>query len=93
MLVRYCAGARKEYGDAILHTVIYLNEMHHVGLKFKTVASEGFGNFADVDFSGNRNAKLAVQDDPNTAKSYSGWAMFYAGFPIIWSPKLQSRVA
>jgi hypothetical protein len=31
--------------------------------------------------------------DPSTAKSRSGWIVFYARCPIIWASKLQSQVA
>jgi hypothetical protein len=31
--------------------------------------------------------------DPSTAKSRSGWIIFYTGCPIIWASKLQSQVA
>jgi hypothetical protein len=31
--------------------------------------------------------------DPSTAKSRSGWIVFYAGCPVCWASKLQSQVA
>jgi len=31
--------------------------------------------------------------DPSTAKSRSGWIIFYAGCPVSWASKLQSQVA
>jgi len=31
--------------------------------------------------------------DPSTAKSQSGWIIFYAGCPVSWASKLQSHVA
>jgi hypothetical protein len=31
--------------------------------------------------------------DPSTAKSRSGWVIFYAGCPVSWASKLQSQVA
>ncbi len=31
--------------------------------------------------------------DPSTAKSCSGWIVFYAGCPVCWASKLQSQVA
>ncbi len=30
--------------------------------------------------------------DPSTAKSRSGWIIFYAGCPVSWASKLQSQV-
>ncbi len=46
----------------------------------------------DADFSGNWNKKFAPVD-LSTAKSYSGWIVFYAGCPACWASKLQSQVA
>ena len=48
--------------------------------------------FRSADFSGNWNKEFAAYD-PSTAKSRSGWAIFYAKCPIIWASKLQSQVA
>ncbi len=31
--------------------------------------------------------------DPSTAKSRSGWIVFYAGCPVCWASKVQSQVA
>ncbi len=31
--------------------------------------------------------------DPSTAKSRSGWVIFYAGCPVSWASKLQSQIA
>ncbi len=31
--------------------------------------------------------------DPSTAKSCSGWIVFYASCPVCWASKLQSQVA
>jgi hypothetical protein len=31
--------------------------------------------------------------DPSTAKSQSGWIIFYAGCPVSWASKLQSQIA
>jgi hypothetical protein len=34
-----------------------------------------------------------VPVDPSTAKSQSGWIIFYAGCPLSWAFKLQSQIA
>ena len=54
--------------------------------------SKGFENYCDADFSGAWNKEFAP-DDPSTAKSCSGWIIFYAGCPIIFPSKLQGMVA
>jgi hypothetical protein len=44
-----------------------------------------------VDFSGNWTREFAPVD-PSTAKSRSGWIIFYAGCPVSWASKLQSQI-
>ena len=65
--------------------------MRHLGLKYHPDSSKGFECYCDADFSGNWNRDHA-QPDPSTAKSRSGWIMFYARCPTIWASKLQSQV-
>jgi hypothetical protein len=45
-----------------------------------------------VNFSGNWNKEFAPVDT-STAKSRSGWIIFYAGCPVSWASKLQSQIA
>jgi hypothetical protein len=48
--------------------------------------------YCNADLSGLWNKTLAP-DDPSTAKSQSGWIIFYVGCPVSWASKLQSQVA
>ena len=52
---------------------------------------KGFQCYCEADFLGNWNNQFTATD-PSTTKSRSGWIVFYAGCPIIWSSKLQSQV-
>jgi hypothetical protein len=54
--------------------------------------SKGFQCFCDADFSGNWKKEF-TPTDPSTAKSRSGWIIFYTNCPTIWASKLQSQVA
>jgi hypothetical protein len=45
-----------------------------------------------MDFSGNWNMEFEPMD-PSTAKSQSGWIIFYAGCPVSWASTLQSQIA
>ncbi len=71
---------------------IHLTQTRDLGLKFKPDPSRGFECYCDADFSGNWNI-LFAPTDPSTAKSRSGWIVFYAACPLIWASKLQSQVA
>ncbi len=62
-----------------------------MGTHFKPDRDKGFKCYCDADFSGNWNKHLAPFD-PSTAKSQSGWIIFYAGCPVIWASKLQTQV-
>eukprot|EP00804_Cyclotella_cryptica_P024037 CCRYP_007263-RA/>CCRYP_007263-RA protein AED:0.37 eAED:0.37 QI:0/-1/0/1/-1/0/1/0/131 len=59
---------------------------------FRPNESRGFECYCHADFAGNWNKDFA-EHDPSTAKSRSGWVLFYARCPIIWASKLQSQVA
>ncbi|KAL7465176.1 hypothetical protein ACHAXS_005512 [Conticribra weissflogii] len=89
---KYSSDPCKEHDEAIVYLVEYLCHTHELGLKFKPNPKRGFDCFCDADFSGNWN-KLLAPTDPSTAKSRSGWIIFYAACPIIWASKLQSQVA
>jgi hypothetical protein len=91
-IAKYASDPREIHGEAILYLVRYLKKTRDLGLKFKPNGSRGFECFCDADFSGLWNKSLAPVD-PSTAKSRSGWIIFYAGCPVSWASKLQSQVA
>jgi hypothetical protein len=80
-VAKYSSNPTLEHGEAI-----------HIGLCFKPDPSKGFQCYCDANFAGNWNKDFAATD-PSTAKSRSGWAVFYAACPIIWASNLQSQVA
>jgi len=92
MIARYSHDPRKEHGEAIVHLALYLKGTRHIGLRFAPDPKKGFENYVDADFSGLWNRHHA-ETDPSTAKSRSGWIIFYAGCPIMWSSKIQGMVA
>jgi hypothetical protein len=69
-----------------------LIKTHDLGLEFRPNPKKGFECDCDADFSGNWNNAFAAVD-PSTAKSRSGWIIFFAGCPVSWASKLQSNVA
>ena len=71
---------------------MYLKGTRHIGLYFKPDPTKKFEDYFDSDFAGNWNKHFA-HNDPSTAKSRSGWIVFYAGCPIIFGSSLQSMVA
>ncbi len=91
-IAKYSSDPRQSHEEAILYLVHYLKKMRDLGLKFKPDPKKGFECYCDADFSGNWIREFAPMD-PSTAKSQSGWIIFYAGCPISWASKIQSRVA
>ncbi len=91
-ITKYSSDPRRSHNKAILYLVCYLKKTHDLGLKFKPDPKKGFECYCDAKFAGNWNKAFAAVD-PSTAKSQSGWIIFYAGCPISWPSKLQSQVA
>ena len=89
---KYSPDSRQSHGEAILYLVCYLKKTHNIGLKFTPDPTKGFKCYCDSDFSGLWNKEFAPVD-PSTAKSRSGWIIFYAGCPFSWASRLQSQVA
>jgi len=91
-VAKYSSNPRQSHGEAILYLVSYLKKTRDIGLKFTPDPTKGFECYCDSDFSGLWNKEF-VPVDPSTAKSRSGWIIFYAGCPISWASKIQSQVA
>jgi hypothetical protein len=77
-ITKYLLDPRQSHGKAIFYLVHYLKKMRNHGLKFKPDSKKGFECYCDTNFSGNWN-KAFASVDPSTAKSRSGWIIFYAG--------------
>jgi hypothetical protein len=80
-IAKYSLDPRLTHGDAILYLICYLKKMRDLGLKFKPHPDKGFKCYCNADFLGNWNKKFAPVD-PSTAKSRSGWIVFYARCPV-----------
>ena len=91
-IAKYSTDPRMPHGKAIIYLVQYLMRSRDVGIRFSPNPSKVFEFYCDTEFAGNWN-KAGAAHDPSTAKSRSGWIIFYAGCPIIWASKLQSQVA
>jgi len=91
-LAKYSSNPCKPHGEAALYLVRYLKKSRDIGISFQTDPDKGFECYCDADFSGLWNKQFACHD-LSTAKSRSGWVVFYADCPIIWASKLQTQVA
>ena len=91
-LTKYSLNPCKPHVEAALYLVRYLKKSCNIRICFRPDPDKGFECFCDADFSGLWNKQFA-RHNPSTAKSRSGWVVFYAGCPIIWASKLQTQVA
>ena len=89
---RFASNPRKSHGDAIIHLAKYLRNTREKGLILSPSAKHGLEVYADADFSGSW-IKHEAQDDPDTAKSRSGYAIKYAECLLTWKSKLQTIIA
>ena len=89
---RFCEDPRASHGAAVESVAKYLAATIDDGIILDPKRSRSFEVFADADFCGNWYRPTAAQD-PSTAKSRTGYAIMYAGCPIIWASKLQTQVA
>jgi hypothetical protein len=91
-LAKNSSDPREPHGEAVLYLICYLKKTQDLGTCFKPNQDKGFECYCDADFSGDWNKHL-TPFDTSTAKSQSGWIVFYAGCPVIWASKLQTQVA
>jgi hypothetical protein len=88
---RFSADPKVEHGKAVKWIGRYLLASKDKGIVLKP-KDESFEVYADADFSGNWNREEA-SDDPDTARSRTGFVIFYAGCPITWQSKLQTEIS
>jgi Reverse transcriptase (RNA-dependent DNA polymerase) len=88
---RFSENPKFSHSKAIKHIGRYLLGTRDQGM-ICTPKHESLVCYCDADFSGNWNASIA-EDDPSTARSRTGYIIFYDGCPVIWSSRLQTEIA
>ncbi len=88
---RFSANPRKSHAHAVKHIGRYLAGTRDKGIILDP-KEEGFSVFVHSDFSGNWDRETSGFD-AMTTKSQSGHVITFAGCPISWSSKMQSKVA
>jgi hypothetical protein len=88
---RFAANPKKEHGKAVEWLYRYLAATHDKGIILKPT-EQSFDVYVDADYLGNWDTETAT-DDIDTARSRTGYIVFYAGCPIIWKSKLQTQIA
>ena len=88
---RFSANPKRAHANAVRWIGRYLLATRDKGLIFKP-SGNSFDVYVDSDFSGNWDQEGAP-DDPDTARSRTGYVIEYAGCPIVWVSKLQTLIA
>ena len=89
---RFCSDPRKTHADAVLHLCKYLQGTRDKGIIINPSTDLSLKCYADADFIGNYHKHTAAYD-ASTAKSRTGFIIFFAECPIIWTSKLQTCIA
>ncbi len=88
---RFCNEPRNSHDIAAKRIVRYLKGTLDDGIILAPDPSKGFECYVDADFAGSWSLDQAL--DPSACLSRTGYIIFYAGCPIIWSSKMQNTIA
>ena len=69
----------------------YLKSTPDEGIILKPDKTQGLTCYVDADYAGEWTVDRAL--DPRACLSRTGYVIFYANCPIIWSSKLQTTIA
>ena len=89
---RFSSDPKVEHAEAVEFLVRYLQGTKDKGIVMKPEGEPLLEVYADADFSGNWN-KNTAEFDSSTAKSRTGFIIYFAKFPIMWTSKLQTQIA
>jgi Reverse transcriptase (RNA-dependent DNA polymerase) len=88
---RFASCPKIGHGIAVKHIGRYLLSTKDKGI-ICTPTNESVDCCAGADFSGNWNSEIAATDKA-TARCRSGYVIKYAGVPVTWGSKLQTKTA
>ena len=88
---RFSVDPRLSHERAVKRICKYLLGTQKRGIIYKPDFKKGIEVFVDADFAGSWNK--ADNNNPENVLSRTGFVIFYAGCPILWSSKLQTEIA
>jgi hypothetical protein len=88
---RYCNAPKASHGEAIKRIGRYLAATREKGLRISPYGHE-FECHVDASHAGDWKQVTAI-DDPDTARSRTGYVLSYAKCPLVWASKLQTEIA
>jgi hypothetical protein len=91
-LARYSTKQRQSHGHAVKHLGRYLLGTRDKGLILCPKPPVTLTCYVDADFCGNWDPK-SCHEDPDTARSRSGFIVLLANAPLYWQSKMQTIIA
>lgn len=88
---RYLSAPKFEHGKAVNQIGRYLLKTKYKGIHV-TPQSASLEYYADADYSGEWDP-CAVKNQRDLARSRSGYIIKYAGVPIVWASRFQTKIA
>ena len=89
---RFMSNPKHSHGTAVKHIGRYLLATRDKGYRIAPSQNHSFDCYVDASFLGDWDKRIAG-NDPNTAKSRTGFVLKYANAPIFWQSKLQTQFA
>ena len=89
---RFMSNPRQSHGVAIKRIGRYLLKTREKGLFIRPNRKASFECYVDASFLGDWDKRIA-EEDPDTAKSRTGFVVKYADVPIFWQSKMQTQFA
>jgi hypothetical protein len=83
----FMAALRKSHSEAVKRIGWYLLGTRDKGFILRPDLTQTFECYVDADYCGNWDQ--LNMDDPNTAKSRSGYVITYLGCTLVWASRLQ----
>lgn len=87
---RFSSSPKKEHGEALRWLGRYLNETKDKGTIMTVDKTKGLEVYVDADYAGNWDPKDTK--NPDTVRSRHGYAIYYAGCPILCKSQLQTEI-
>jgi hypothetical protein len=88
---RFTHNPREIHEKALLRICRYLKGTLHDGLIYEPSEEINVDCYCDADFAALHG--IEASDDPNSAKSRTGYVITIANCPVLWVSKLQTEIA
>ena len=88
---RFSSNPKRVHEIAVRRIVRYLKGTKDKGYILQPSASRTLDCYVDADFAGLWSSDIA--HDPISVKSRTGYVITFASCPILWSSKLQTKIA